>query len=515
MLGMVNGLMVEVEVEVSLKTSDVSLHRVISQALNVYLRAHFTNLSQNGPITMVDLGYISDLNNEIIAKLLLGKDDQMDLSKAELIVTLYVGSLYVSDVRQEMTEEIVDLELVLQSLDLMKPLSLLNGDSNSSDNNGEIHIDEMLKFKFLFYFNFDQTHIDLISSMTQYSSAEVLDEFDNITLNSNVSKQMITEKDYLVKAFEETSSEVQSFFNQSIDLNVLPSSKLQDVWDQLKLDVDFKNQVVKQLKGSSCCSTDNNLLRNNLFIFHGPTGSGKSTFCKTLAQKLSIHHQFYNNSSNTLLLQISCEKIFSKWYGESSQNLLNLFEIIKNLIRQNPKSLVILIIDEIETLASSRSQIIAKNETSDGIRVVNTLLTQLDSLKQFSNFLILATSNLIGSIDEAFLDRADGCFAIERPSSDAIRQILLWRLQKLIQSGTLVSDKESTDLKTQKILDKLSCICDSTLQLSGRSVSKIPQNCISELSALSPKPILVSKFLQSLSNTIILKVISLADKIQK
>jgi SpoVK/Ycf46/Vps4 family AAA+-type ATPase len=136
-------------------------------------------------------------------------------------------------------------------------------------------------------------------------------------------------------------------------------------------------------------------------------------------------------------------------------------------------------------------------------------------LKQFSNFLILATSNLIGSIDEAFLDRADGCFAIERPSSDAIRQILLWRLQKLIQSGTLVSDKESTDLKTQKILDKLSCICDSTLQLSGRSVSKIPQNCISELSALSPKPILVSKFLQSLSNTIILKVISLADKIQK
>ena len=47
------------------------------------------------------------------------------------------------------------------------------------------------------------------------------------------------------------------------------------------------------------------------------------------------------------------------------------------------------------------------SEPSDAIRVVNALLTQLDSIKNAPNVLILTTSNITGAIDLAFVDRAD------------------------------------------------------------------------------------------------------------
>ena len=45
------------------------------------------------------------------------------------------------------------------------------------------------------------------------------------------------------------------------------------------------------------------------------------------------------------------------------------------------------------------------SEPSDAIRVVNSVLTQIDQLKRYPNVLILTTSNITGAIDLAFVDR--------------------------------------------------------------------------------------------------------------
>ena len=45
------------------------------------------------------------------------------------------------------------------------------------------------------------------------------------------------------------------------------------------------------------------------------------------------------------------------------------------------------------------------NDHTSRARVVNALLTQLDSLKSEPNVLILTTSNITGAIDLAFVDR--------------------------------------------------------------------------------------------------------------
>ena len=63
------------------------------------------------------------------------------------------------------------------------------------------------------------------------------------------------------------------------------------------------------------------------------------------------------------------------------------------------------------------------SEPSDALRVVNALLTQLDSIKNAPNVLILTTSNITGAIDLAFVDRADIKQYVGPPSQGAIYQI--------------------------------------------------------------------------------------------
>ena len=81
-----------------------------------------------------------------------------------------------------------------------------------------------------------------------------------------------------------------------------------------------------------------------------------------------------------------------------------LFDNVKKKLA-DPATFVVLMIDEVESLTSARKNASSGNECSDSMRMVNSLLTQLDRIKRFPNMLVLATSNLTDSIDQAFIDR--------------------------------------------------------------------------------------------------------------
>ena len=90
--------------------------------------------------------------------------------------------------------------------------------------------------------------------------------------------------------------------------------------------------------------------------------------------------------------------------GESGKLVQRLFDNVKEKLT-DPATFVILLIDEVESLTSARKNVSSALECSDSLRMVNSLLTQLDAIKRFPNVLVLATSNLTGSIDQAFIDR--------------------------------------------------------------------------------------------------------------
>ncbi|KAF1324739.1 Thyroid receptor-interacting protein 13, partial [Globisporangium splendens] len=112
-----------------------------------------------------------------------------------------------------------------------------------------------------------------------------------------------------------------------------------------------------------------------------------------------------------------------EWFSESGKLVMKLFRQIQELV-EDEESLVCVLIDEVESLTAARKAALSGSEPSDAIRVVNALLTQLDSLKNYSNVLILTTSNITEAIDVAFVDRADIKQYIGLPSSHARYEIL-------------------------------------------------------------------------------------------
>lgn len=73
---------------------------------------------------------------------------------------------------------------------------------------------------------------------------------------------------------------------------------------------------------------------------------------------------------------------------------MHAFNKIRSLLK-NRDYLVVVLIDEVESLSASRAAA-ASHEPSDSARVVSTLLTQIDLLNASSNALVVATSNLTG-----------------------------------------------------------------------------------------------------------------------
>lgn len=102
---------------------------------------------------------------------------------------------------------------------------------------------------------------------------------------------------------------------------------------------------------------------------------------------------------------------------------------------EDSDSLVIILIDEVESIAYSRGSV-SSQEPSDSLRVVNAVLTQLDQLRGHSNVLVLTTSNLSDSIDPAFVDRADLKQFVGYPTPLAIFHIFQSAIDELVKVGT-------------------------------------------------------------------------------
>ena len=231
---------------------------------------------------------------------------------------------------------------------------------------------------------------------------------------------------------------------------ILPNQDFQGVWENLVYDTSIKWDLLRFVSTSLLLSdqgVDQNIVCcNRVVLLHGPPGTGKTSLCKALAQKLSI--RLSDRYNTTQLVEINSHSLFSKWFSESGKLVQKMFTEIKRLM-EDTRSLVCVLIDEVESLTAARKNSMSGSEPSDALRVVNALLTQLDSIKNAPNVLILTTSNITGAIDLAFVDRADIKQYVGPPSQGAIYQILHSCIVELVrtslvgvQGGQVVSLRE-------------------------------------------------------------------------
>lgn len=173
---------------------------------------------------------------------------------------------------------------------------------------------------------------------------------------------------------------------------------------------------------------------NKLILLHGPPGSGKTSLCRALAQKLTI--RLSQHFTRGKLIELSTHALLSKWFGESGKLVSKTFDdIVSVALEEDEANLVCVLIDEVETLTGNRS---SQGEVGDALRATNQLLTALDKLRYRPNVIVLCTSNLLSVIDSAFLDRADIKQAIPNPSAAAAFEILRSTMNELLRSGVIL-----------------------------------------------------------------------------
>ncbi|KAF9476461.1 AAA-domain-containing protein [Pholiota conissans] len=233
----------------------------------------------------------------------------------------------------------------------------------------------------------------------------------------------------------------------------LPNRSYEGLWDALIYAGNIKMKLLDYIHATlvfSDANVDFNLVSwNRVVLLHGPPGTGKTSLCRALAQKLSI--RLSHRYSHARLLEINSHSLFSKWFSESGKLVQRLFTSITELVEEED-GFVVVLIDEVESLTAARAGAMAGTEPSDGLRVVNALLTQLDKLKQRKNVLIMATSNLVKAIDTAFVDRADIIQYVDLPSREAIYEILRSCLCEIIAKG-IVDSINVPSLKQVQLLE--------------------------------------------------------------
>lgn len=144
-----------------------------------------------------------------------------------------------------------------------------------------------------------------------------------------------------------------------------------------------------------------NLVPKKKVLLYGEPGCGKTLAAERLAWNLGLP-----------LLKVRFDSLISSYFGESATNLRSVFDYCK----AEP---VVLLLDECDFIAKSR---ITNQDVGEVPRIVNMLLMLLDEYA--SPGLVIATTNLKVSLDEALFRRFDDVIEIPKPTAVEIKKLL-------------------------------------------------------------------------------------------
>ena len=184
-----------------------------------------------------------------------------------------------------------------------------------------------------------------------------------------------------------------------------------------------------------------NLKPKKKILLYGPPGCGKTLSAERIAWNLGLP-----------LLKVRFDSLLSSYFGESASNLRMVFDYCKT----EP---VVLLLDECDFIAKSRTM---TQDVGEVPRIVNMLLTLLDEYN--APGLVLATTNLKVSLDEALFRRFDDVIEMPMPGKEERKRLL---------NMTLSAIPVSPDVDMDRVAEQLDGYSAANVVLVAQRAAKI------------------------------------------
>lgn len=207
-------------------------------------------------------------------------------------------------------------------------------------------------------------------------------------------------------------------------------------------------------------------------MLSGPPGTGKTLLVKAIASECHVN-----------FVGIKGPEIFSKWLGESEEEIRHIFQLSRRVAP------VIVFFDQIDAIAGRRG---ADVSTKTSERVVNQILTELDAIEPLSQVVVIAATNRLDLIDPALLrpGRFGTHIVVPLPNAEERKEILRIYLKNVAFQGTTL----------EKVVSSLAAITDGWSGADLESMCQEAKICALRSGGFSkPAPLTMAHFKEAQS----------------
>jgi len=212
----------------------------------------------------------------------------------------------------------------------------------------------------------------------------------------------------------------------------LGNAILEESWERIVVPIAIKERLLNHALLSIELRMNGvggvGLPLHGLVLLAGRPGIGKTTLARGLGSEVA--KVLAGKYGVVKVVDVNMHVLPSEMLGRTQRNIVQLFEEeLPEVAEEGP---IVVVLDEIEVLAVSRSQASLDMNPADVFRGTAALLAALDWIsRNVPNAFVVGTTNLPEMLDDAVLSRTDLRLELPMPSISVLRDILADTLREL------------------------------------------------------------------------------------